>query len=96
MVIRSTPSRSRKDDARLAARRELRQRDADYNRIRDLKQAPVEAPARRHLSEEQYEALTRRWDPQVEKVIRKGHRKPRTWDEINSTYGGGRDFGRLT
>lgn len=30
------------------------------------------------------------------RTIRRGQRQPRTWDEINSTNGGGRDFRRPT
>lgn len=47
-------------------------------------------------TEAQWEAMLRAKDPEVHKVIRAGQRQPRTWDEINSTFGGGRDTKPLT
>lgn len=29
----------------------------------------------------------------IERIVDKGRRQPRTWDEINSHAGGGKDFG---
>ena len=97
MVIRSTPRTSRKEAEQLAKRRALRELDARYNAIRDAK--PKEPKAKkRALTKEQAEAIRHHYRPDesVMKVIRKGDRQPRTWDEVNSTNGGGRDFGKRT
>lgn len=68
-------------------------------RIDAAKKAASKEPQRsyRMLTAEQHAAViaTRNPSDEVNRVIRSGHRKPRTWDEINSSKGGGRDFARM-
>lgn len=90
-VIRSNPQRT-------ASRRRQARPTPHDQWVAELdarkKERTEPRPSRRLLTDEQYEAVVAHRDETVQRVIKNGHRKPRTWDEINSTKGGGRDFKR--